>query len=147
MNAMVQDFAPAPTLEWMGHTFRTLIPTAATGGTLCVIDSASPAGTGPARHVHAAEDETFVILSGEVEFWVAGQTFRRGSGEAAFVPRGVEHTFKAITDARLILVLTPGGFEGFFADMARGGCRIPEDMESIVESGARHNLTFTGPPL
>jgi hypothetical protein len=31
--------------------------------------------------------------------------------------------------------------------MARGGFRIPNDMEQVGASAARHNLRFTGPPL
>ena len=45
------------------------------------------------------------------------------------------------------MILTPGGFEGFFTDMAAGKFAIPDDMPSIVESGERHNMKFTGPPL
>ncbi len=149
MKDLVQDDfdAPAPTLEWAGTSFRTMVSSAETAGTMAVVDSTAPQGFGPPRHIHAAEDETFLILTGEMEFWVAGRTFRRGPGEAAFVPRGVEHTFRALTESRHILILTPGGFEGFFAEMAHGTFRIPDDMGAVVESGARHNLTFTGPPL
>jgi hypothetical protein len=72
-----------------------------------------------------------------------------GVGQAVFVPRGREHTFRVAGDTPCghLVILTPGGFEGFFADMARGGFRIPEDMEQIGASAARHNLRFTGPPL
>ena len=72
-----------------------------------------------------------------------------GPGESVFIPRGIEHTFKVVGDepSRHLVILTPGGFEGFFADMAAGQCRIPEDMPAIEESARRHNLTFTGPPL
>jgi hypothetical protein len=31
--------------------------------------------------------------------------------------------------------------------MAQGQFRIPEDMEQIGASAARHSLRFTGPPL
>jgi hypothetical protein len=31
--------------------------------------------------------------------------------------------------------------------MAKGQFRIPQDMDNINESAARHNLEFTGPPL
>jgi quercetin dioxygenase-like cupin family protein len=147
MKDLVHDDFDTGTLEWAGVTFRTVVSTAETGGTMAVVDSTAPAGFGPGRHVHAAEDETFLVLTGEMEFWVAGRRFCKGPGEAAFIPRGVEHTFKALSESRHILILTPGGFEGFFTDMARGGFRIPEDMPAILESGARHNLTFTGPPL
>jgi hypothetical protein len=40
-----------------------------------------------------------------------------------------------------------GQFEGFFAEMARGDFRIPEDMETVNRIAARYHLTFTGPPL
>jgi hypothetical protein len=65
------------------------------------------------------------------------------------VPRGREHTFRVagVSPARHLIILTPGGFEGFFADMAAGQFRIPEDMDAILESAARHDLRFTGPPL
>lgn len=137
----------AQAVEWLGVTYRTILGPAGSGGAMSIVDTFSPAGSGPPRHVHHAEDEAFVLLSGEVEFWVAGRTFRRGPGGTAFVPRGTEHTFKALSDARKLVILTPGGFESFFEEMARGAFRIPEDMPAVVESGTRHNLAFTGPPL
>jgi hypothetical protein len=45
------------------------------------------------------------------------------------------------------VILTPGGFEAFFAVMARGQFRIPEDMEQINQAAKRFNFTLTGPPL
>lgn len=116
---------------------------------MSIVDSLSPAGSGPPRHVHEAEDEVFVVLSGRCEFWLAGKSFIRGPGEAAFIPRGVEHTFRipGTEPCRHLVILTPGGFENFFAEMSRGQFRIPEDMKEITESATRHHLKFTGPPL
>ncbi len=116
---------------------------------MSIVDSLTPAGSGPPRHVHEREDETFVILTGECEFWLEGQTLLKRAGESVFVPRGKEHTFRVVGSqpSRHVIVLTPGGFEGFFSEMAQGGFRIPEDMEQISASAARHNLRFTGPPL
>ena len=137
------------TIDWNGTLYRKLLAPAETGGAMSIVDSLSPAGSGPPRHIHHAEDETFVILTGTVTFWLEGETFTRGPGTSVYVPRGREHTFRVAGDApsRHLVILTPGGFEGFFADMARGRCRIPEDMPAILDSAARHNLTFTGPPL
>ena len=137
----------APAVEWLGGTYRTILPAASSGGAMSIVDTLSPEGSGPPRHIHHAEDEAFVVLSGEIELWVAGQTSRLGPGEAGLVPRGTEHTFKALADTRKLVILTPGGFEGFFAEMARGAFRIPEDMGPISESAARHHLSFAGPPL
>lgn len=136
-------------IEWNGTHYRTALAPEDSGGAMSIVDSVSPARSGPPRHVHHAEDEAFFILSGEVEFWLAGQRIVRGPGEAVFVPRGTEHTFRVLGDkpCRHLVILTPGGFEGFFAEMAAGQFRIPQDMGPIGESAARHNLSFTGPPL
>jgi quercetin dioxygenase-like cupin family protein len=136
-------------IEWLGVTYRTILAPEATGGRISIVDSTSPAGSGPPRHVHEREDELFVVLTGQCEFWLEGQRFVSGPGETAFVPRGANHTFRVIGDvpSRHLLILTPGGFEGFFADMARGRFRIPEDMAEIEASARAHHLKFTGPPL
>jgi quercetin dioxygenase-like cupin family protein len=136
-------------LDWLGVRYKTILTAAETGGAMSIVDSVSPAGSGPPRHVHDREDEAFVVLSGRCEFWLEGERFTRGPGETAFIPRGREHTFRVVGSepSRHLLVLTPGGFDGFFAEMARGRFRIPEDMEQIIAAATRYSLRFTGPPL
>lgn len=135
--------------RWGPSIYKTILTTEATQGAMSITDSVTEPGEGPPRHVHDNEDEAFIILTGEVEFWVAGQRFLRGPGEAAFIPRGTEHTFRVAGDtpSRHIVILTPGGFEHFFEEMAAGQFRIPQDMAQVEESAGRHNLRFTGPPL
>ena len=146
---MRDGFSGPDVLEWLGVRYKTILPGSETGGGLSIVDSLSPAGSGPPRHVHEREDETFVVVTGECEFWLEGNTFTRGPGESTFIPRGREHTFRVVGSqpSRHLLILTPGGFEGFFAEMAQGNFRIPEDMEQVGASAARHSLRFTGPPL
>lgn len=147
---MADTSQPTPeTLEWLGVTYRTILSTAASGGAMSVTDSVSPPGSGPPRHIHHREDECFVILSGACEFWMAGARFLPGADETLFIPRGTEHTFKVVSSepCRHLVILTPGGFEGFFAEMAKGRYRIPEDMDRINEAASRFHLSFTGPPL
>jgi quercetin dioxygenase-like cupin family protein len=139
----------AGAIEWLGVRYRTILSPEDSGGAMSIVDSWSPAGSGPPRHVHDAEDEVFVILTGSVKVWIDGAERIAGPGDSVFIPRGTEHTFKVVGDApsRHLVILTPGGFEGFFADMAAGQFRIPDDMPAIEASATRHNLRFTGPPL
>ncbi len=139
----------APTLCWLGVSYKTILSSAASSGAMSIVRSVSSPGSGPPRHIHHEEDETFVILTGRCEFWMAGEVSSVVSGETMFIPRGTEHTFQICTpdDCEHLVILTPGGFEQFFVDMAEGQYRIPEDMEAIHESAARHHLSFTGPPL
>jgi quercetin dioxygenase-like cupin family protein len=146
---MHEELSGPGVIEWLGVRYKTILPATETGGALSVVDSLNPVGSGPPRHVHEQEDETFVILVGEYEFWMEGQTIPKKAGETVFVPRGREHTFRVVgaRPSRHLTIHTPGGFETFFAEMAQGGFRIPEDMEQIATAAARHNLRFTGPPL
>lgn len=136
-------------ITWLQTTYRTLLPAAAAQGRLSVFDSVTQPGGGPPRHVHLDADETFVLLSGDVSFWLEGETFAKGPGDTVFVPRGAEHTFQVVgtRPARMLTILNPGGFEGFFAEMAAGAFRIPQDMADIITIAERYNLTFTGPPM
>jgi quercetin dioxygenase-like cupin family protein len=136
-------------IMWLGTSYRTILSARDSGGAMSIVDSVGPSDSGPPRHIHDREDETFVILSGRCLFWLEGETFERGAGETVFIPRGREHTFRVVggNPSRHLVILTPGGFEGFFMDMAKGNFRIPEDMDAVVESALRHNLRFTGPPL
>ncbi len=146
----MQDTIPGPgATQWLGVHYRTILTTAATDGAMSITDSVSPPGSGPPRHVHHDADETFVMLTGDAEFWLKGERFTRGPSQTVFVPRGKEHTFRVVSDvpARHFVILTPGGFEGFFAEMATGQFRIPEDIPAIAEIASRHHLSFTGPPL
>jgi len=137
------------TLEWQGARYKTILDAAETGGAMSIVDSLSPVGSGPPRHIHHAEDEVFVILTGVCKVWVEGVETRVGPGESIFIARGKEHTFKVIGDepSRHLVILTPGGFEGFFHAMATARYKIPEDMPGIEAVAAKYDLSFTGPPL
>lgn len=139
----------ASAIEWLGARYKTILSPEQTGGLMSIVDSLSPVGSGPPRHVHQKEDETFVMITGTCKVWIDGDERIAGPGKSVFIPRGTSHTFKVVGDepSRHLVILTPGGFEAFFAEMAAGQFRLPEDMPAIEESAARHNLTFTGPPL
>ena len=146
---MLDELSGPGVHEWLGVRYKAILSSADTGGAMSVVDSSGPAGSGPPRHVHEREDEVFVVLTGTCEFWLEGQTLTKGAGEAIFISRGREHTFRVAGSqpSRHLIILTPGGFESFFAEMAQGSFRIPQDMEQVGASAARHNLRFTGPPL
>ena len=71
-------------------------------------------------HVHSREDELFLSLEGEHIIELDGAEHRIGPGESVFAPRGVPHAQRRVVpgEGRLLIVTTPGGFEGFFRELA-----------------------------
>jgi quercetin dioxygenase-like cupin family protein len=76
-------------------------------------------GGRPPLHRHDF-DETFYVLEGELTFQLGDDLLTRRTGELAFAPRGAPHTYANLSGApaRVLLVITPAGFERYFARMA-----------------------------
>lgn len=132
--------------HWNGTSYRTILNAAAAGGVMSVTCGEAGPFNGPPAHVHGGEDGIFVILDGEITCEVAGRRLTRGQPGTAFVPRGQPHSFvTGPNGARCITVLTPGGFEGFFADMAKGQFQMLQDMAAVAAIAARYGSHFAGP--
>ena len=146
---MLDNMLGKGAVTWQGTAYQIILSSEATGGAMSIVDSVCPPNSGPPRHVHKDADETFVVLTGECEIWIEGEAHYAGPGQSVFVPRGKEHTFRILGDqpSRHLVILTPGGFEGFFHAMAEGQFAIPEDLDRISQIGAAFQLEFTGPPL
>lgn len=119
-----------------------------TNGTLSVVESHDTPGGGPPPHIHHHEDETFQILDGEYEFSVAGRTVRAKAGDTLFAPRGVAHTYRCAgpTPGRLLCVITPAGFEGFFEEIGAMTPQQQQDIPRVLGVANRFGLEILPPP-
>jgi mannose-6-phosphate isomerase-like protein (cupin superfamily) len=72
-----------------------------------------PHREGPPVHEHAAEDDSFYILEGELTVLVGDEELRAGPGTFVLVPPGVRHTIANRSDsvARFLNVHAPAGFD------------------------------------
>jgi quercetin dioxygenase-like cupin family protein len=107
------------TTKWFSGDIYTMKLTAGrTNGMVGLIEASVPPGGGPIAHTHAGQDETFYLLSGELEFLDGDRTFMAGTGDVVFIPRTIRHRFKnvGLTPARLLFLYTPGGGEGLFVE-------------------------------
>lgn len=119
-EAMARDLLGFASLKASPVTYHTALSSRDTGGPLSVCDATWAAGSGAQAHAHIAEDELFVVLSGEVELTLGGRRFRRGPGEPAFIPRGTEHAFVAVTEARVLAILSRHSLEAPMTERVRG---------------------------
>lgn len=106
----------------VGDDYRIVITGAETGGAFAVIDMLVPPGGGPGPHSHAAFQETFHVLEGEVEVKSGAGAWTAGPGTFVCIPRGgIVHCFKnkAKRAARLWCVVVPAGLEAFFEEIGK----------------------------
>ena len=111
-----------------------------TGGSFGMLEAIVPPGEGPPLHVHEREDEFFRVMSGRFGFWCADEYVELGQGGCIVLPRGIAHRFQNIgsTEGHLMVMVTPGGFEGFFPAVELGCPETPAEVDTIAaEFGLR----------
>jgi quercetin dioxygenase-like cupin family protein len=127
-----------------------------TNGRFAVVEWLLPRGFASPLHIHRAEDEFFVVISGEVRVRHADDVIEAVAGSLVYGPRGVAHAFRVDSaEARLLLFFGPAGVEGFFREGGKparsvGLPPVGEqflDREALKEIAGRYDQEFVGPPL
>ena len=92
---------------------------------------------GPPPHLHNSFKESFLIVEGEMEFFVNGDTMVVKAGESVDIPPKTLHTFANKSDqpCKWINIHSPKGFRAFFEQMG-----ISEDEENAVEKSLTPEL-------
>jgi quercetin dioxygenase-like cupin family protein len=142
-------------LWFLGTLAIIKVPGEASDGRFALIEFLFPRHTSPPLHTHP-QDESYVVLEGQLTMQAGGRRFELASGAAAVVPMGVAHTFRVDSSTARVLVLsTPAGLE----EMVREGSvpavtptlppsetprPTPEELEDIFRV---HGQVNVGPPL
>jgi mannose-6-phosphate isomerase-like protein (cupin superfamily) len=140
----------APGISLPGVSVGVLAGAAETGGSWSLLQySAPPELKGPPPHWHRLMTETFYVLSGQVTFTLDGCTIEALPGTFVLVPPGTVHTFanRGKITATLLIQASPGGFEGYFRELAaladREGTWPPSDPGELLALAERYD---TFPP-
>ena len=119
-----------------------------TGGVLSVVESHDLPGGGPPPHIHLREDETFQVLESDYEFTVDDKKFVAKPGTTIFAPRGIPHTYRHVgkTTGRLMCVISPSGFEGFFEEIGALTPQQQQDIPRVMAIAKKYGLEILPPP-
>lgn len=128
---------------------------AETGGRYALMENVVAPGGEPPPHVHHNEDEAFYVLSGDLAFTVGDQEFRATTGSFVFGPRNQPHTFRVTgpDPARLLVIVSPPGFEGFSAELGRPAEALTPpppaqpDMEKLALLTEKYGIEIVAPPV
>ena len=93
-------------------------------------------------HRHNREDEYSYVLEGRVGALLGDEVVVGSPGDLIFKPRNQWHTFWNAGDqpARLLEIISPAGFEGFFDELVDLGGVTAAQPETLAELCARYEL-------
>ena len=126
-----------------------------TGQAFSQIETDDPHGSGPPRHLHHNEDETFYILEGEVTALIGDERIDLNAGDYCFAPRGIAHSYVVRSErARMLVTLSPSGVDELFVGLGVPvtGAEPPTDavmppMDELARLFAGYGCEILGPPL
>jgi len=128
--------------RYLGGRFNVVVRVRAehTGGVMAVLEETIPPSALITPHTHRS-DVWVYVLTGQIGVLVGEETASAEPGAWALKPRGVLHAMwnSQATPARIIEVLTPGGSERWFEEIAE---LRPGDEEGFQASCLRHGIQF-----
>ena len=112
-------------------------------GAMTVLEEVPPMVDTP-LHVHSRENELFYILEGEHIITLGEREHLLGPGDALFAPRGVPHAQRRGEPGvgRELVVLTPGGFEQFFRDLAEAERNGTLGTDAYADASERAGISW-----
>jgi quercetin dioxygenase-like cupin family protein len=125
-----------------------------TDGAFILVEDRMTEGKMTPLHTHPNQDETLIVLEGEIVVYAEGKEHRIGPRGVAVALRGSPHAFMVTTESALILTLqTPGSGEAFYRDASEPSTEEtdagrPPDLDRLRAAAQRHPdiIQILGPP-
>ncbi|AHM62804.1 cupin [Flammeovirgaceae bacterium 311] len=102
-------------------------------------------------HLHPLSDEVFYIIEGTLTVYINGETQELQKGSILVIPKGTPHAQGNFTDrkVRVLITLSPSGFENFFVERAAIVKKHPPGTEEygmkMMKLGETHDIKVLGP--
>lgn len=122
---------------------RFLLDGASSGGGFSLVEHPMSARALAApMHRHTGEDEYSYVLEGRMGALLGDEELEAGPGDLVLKPRGQWHTFWNAGDepCRILEIISPAGFEGFFAALVDLGGVAQADPETLGALCQRYAL-------
>ncbi|MGK7926062.1 MAG: cupin domain-containing protein [Spirulina sp.] len=135
------DYAP-------NESIKFILSAAETSGQFDIAESQYSYLGGPPLHIHTQQDETHYILEGKLRYQIEEEAIDLEPGDSIYIPKGTPHAWINLEQepARAIVVLNPGGSEGFFQTVSSPPSE-QIDFETLAKVARDYHTEIVGPPL
>ena len=152
-NSAVLHAGEGATIWQLGNLFTVKATGEQTHGHFAMLEQVCAGAPAP-MHLHENEEEAFYLLTGSVDLYLGDDVQQLEAGAFCIVPRGTPHSFTSTSaePARLLVLVSPSGFERFFAEVeqhfpeSRGMPAVEEVGPALTAIAAKHGCQITGPP-
>jgi quercetin dioxygenase-like cupin family protein len=154
-SAIVRAPSEGRRIGIVGDVYRFLATGEETGGTYAAFEAFVPPGGGPPPHIHSREEESFLVLEGEMTFQLGEERFVAVAGTFVNMPVGSRHSFRNESErpARMVITVAPAGLEQMFFEV---GQPLPddaqaapppteEDIHRLLEAAPRYGVEILPP--
>jgi len=139
----------------VGDVYRFLATGADTDGKYASFEAIVPPGSGPPPHIHSREEESFLVLEGEITFQLGTDRIVAAAGTFLNLPVGSLHCFKNESDqpAKMLISVAPAGLEEMFFEVGQPLAADAEtapppsqaDIEKLLEAAPRYGIEIKVP--
>ncbi|MEM1212667.1 MAG: cupin domain-containing protein [Planctomycetota bacterium] len=126
-----------------GQTGHCLLYGPDTAGSLSVSVAKLKKDSQAPLHEYSREDETFYVISGELDARVGDNHHTLRAGDAIFLPRGLRHRLRCLSDeAQVLMLIHRPGLEHFFDEVDQAIANGPADPTKMQEIAQRYGVTI-----
>jgi mannose-6-phosphate isomerase-like protein (cupin superfamily) len=122
---------------------RFMIDGAESGGGFSLVEHPMSAyALGAPLHRHTREDEYSYVITGKIGALLGDEVVFGQPGDLIFKPRHQWHSFWNAGDepARILEIISPAGFEQYFAEMVAMGGSTKADPQTLRALSGRYGL-------
>ncbi|WP_350277609.1 cupin domain-containing protein [Kribbella sp. HUAS MG21] len=154
-SAVISSPETQTALWFLGVLQQLRVSGEQTGGAFSLTDNLARRGSGSPVHIHEHEEESLIVLDGNLRVVLDGEDHPAGPGTVAILPQGVPHAYVVTSaEARFLTLHNPAGFERFAAEVGEPAQALtlpPDpadapDLAAVAAVAARHGITILGPP-
>lgn len=142
-NARILGPKDGKALDFGSFGVRFMVWSEESGGGFSLMEHPVPPRTLVAPlHRHTKEDEYSYVLEGRMGALLGDEVVYAEKGDLVFKPRGQWHTFWNAGDesCRILEIVSPGGFEQLFQDMADDPEAMAGETDAALELDARYGM-------
>ncbi len=122
-------------LTYDAGTVRFLASSEGTGGAWSLVELTEMPGYKTRLHRHNYTDEAYYVLEGVLTAKIADKTYELPAGSYIVIPRGTPHAQGNLgkVPVKVLLTMTPGGFERSFRDRAELIKTVKPDHPNFIK--------------